>query len=77
MTVGYVICSKLKQSIKCSAIFERTVSARFRPLSAPLPLYDLPLRAPLTLHRIFFMSAHRSAPAHSIFDPPAPLTCSG
>ena len=39
------------------------------PLSAPFPLRNPPLRAPLTLHRFLWPSAHRSVPAHPIFGP--------
>ena len=40
------------------------------PLSAPFPLRNPPLRAPLTLRRFLYVtSAHRSIPAHSIFGP--------
>jgi len=48
--------------------FERIVSGRLSPLTAPLPLTRPPAPAPLPLHRIF----SSPAPAHPVFGP-APL----
>ena len=46
---------------------ERTLSGRFSPLSARLPIHGLPLHAPFSLKR--FLECLLAAPSHPIFRP--------
>ena len=51
--------------------FERNLSGKFSPLTAPFPFHDAPLLAPLQLHR--FSPARSPLRSHSLNFRPAPL----